>query len=71
MSSNITFGSVCSGIEASQVAFKSFGFKQLWSSEIDEFPSKILKEHYPKVPNVGDMINIPNLIKNIVEAIKQ
>jgi len=69
LSSNITFGSVCSGIEASQVAFKSFGFKQLWSSEIDEFPSKILKEHYPNVPNVGDMINIPDLIKNkIIDA---
>lgn len=58
----ITFGSVCSGIEASQLAFSSFGYKQLWSSEIAEFPSKVLEHHYPNVPNIGDMIKLPNLI---------
>ncbi len=62
MSKNLTFGSVCSGIEASQLAFSPFGFEQKWSSEIAEFPSKVLEQHFPNVPNVGDMINIPNLI---------
>jgi DNA (cytosine-5)-methyltransferase 1 len=57
-----TFGSVCSGIEASQLAFSSFGFEQLWSSEIADFPSKVLKHHYSSIPNVGDMVNIPQLI---------
>ena len=62
MSNKLTFGSVCSGIEASQLAFKPFGFEQLWSSEIADFPSKVLEHHYPSIPNVGDMLNLPQLI---------
>ncbi len=64
MGDRITFGSVCSGIEAAQLAFKPFGFKQLWSSEIAEFPSKVLHHHYPNIPNLGDMIGLPDLISN-------
>lgn len=60
--SNHTFGSVCSGIEASQLAFSPFGFNQLWSSEIAEFPSKVLQYHYPTILNVGDMIDLPEQI---------
>jgi len=62
MKREITFGSVCSGIEAAQLAFNPFGFKQVWSSEIAEFPSKVLEHHYPNVPNLGDMTKIPQLI---------
>jgi len=58
----LTFGSVCSGIEASQLAFAPYGFEQLWSSEIASFPSKVLDFHYPTIPNVGDMCIIPELI---------
>lgn len=58
----MTFGSVCSGIEAAQLAFSPLGFKQIWSSEIAEFPSKVLDFHYPNIPNVGDMTTIPDLI---------
>lgn len=57
-----TFGSICSGIEASQLAFAPYGFQQLWSSEIAEFPSKVLNFHYPQIPNLGDMIGLPELI---------
>ena len=64
MKDSITFGSVCSGIEAAQLAFKPFGFKQLWSSEIAEFPSKVLQHHYSDIPNLGNMIDLPNLILN-------
>jgi len=63
MIDKLTFGSVCSGIEASQLAFKPFGFEQLWSSEIADFPSKVLDFHYPNIPNVGDMLKLPNLIR--------
>lgn len=59
-----TFGSVCSGIEAAQIAFKPLGFKQLWSSEIAEFPSKVLKHHHPDIPNLGDMTALPKLIED-------
>jgi DNA (cytosine-5)-methyltransferase 1 len=61
---NISFGSVCSGIEAAQLAFNQFGFKQTWSSEISEFPNKVLKHHHPEIPNLGDMTKIPQLILN-------
>ena len=63
MIDKLTFGSVCSGIEASQLAFAPFGYEQLWSSEIAEFPSKVLHHHYPKIPNLGDMTQLPNLIQ--------
>lgn len=69
MIDKLTFGSVCSGIEASQLAFAPYGFEQLWSSEIAEFPSKVLDHHYPNIPNLGDMIGLPELIlKGKVEA---
>lgn len=62
MNEEVTFGSVCSGIEAAQLAFNPFGLKQVWSSEIAEFPSKVLDFHYPHIPNVGDMTELPSLI---------
>lgn len=62
MKDSLTFGSVCSGIEAAQLAFSPFGLKQVWSSEIADFPCKVLEHHFPDVPNVGDMTNIPQLI---------
>lgn len=64
MFKEITYGSVCSGIEAAQIAFGSLGFRQLWSSEIDEFPCKVLDYHYGNIPNLGDMINLPSLISS-------
>lgn len=69
MKDKLTFGSVCSGIEASQLAFAPFGYEQLWSSEIAEFPSKVLNHHYPNIPNLGDMTELPDLIlKGKVQA---
>jgi len=59
----MNFGSVCSGIEAASLAFKSCGMKALWFSETAEFPSKVLEHHYPNVPNMGDMNELPNLIR--------
>jgi DNA (cytosine-5)-methyltransferase 1 len=60
----ISFGSICSGIEAASVALEPIGYKALWFSEIADFPSQVLKRHYPEVPNVGDMNKIPSLIEN-------
>lgn len=69
MKNRLTFGSVCSGIEASQLAFAPYGYEQLWSSEIAEFPSKVLNHHYPHIPNLGDMVELPELIlKGKVQA---
>ena len=49
--------SVCSGIEAATVAWKNLGWNPLGFSEVDKFPSAVLKYHYPNVPNLGDMTN--------------
>ena len=49
------FLSVCSGIEAASVAWHDLGFECVGVSEIDKFPSEVLKHHYPSVPNLGDM----------------
>jgi DNA (cytosine-5)-methyltransferase 1 len=54
----ITFGSVCSGIEAASVAWHPIGWRASWLSEIEPFPSAVLAHHYPNVPNLGDMTKI-------------
>lgn len=56
------FGSVCSGIEAASVAWKPLGWRASWLAEIEPFPSAVLAHHYPDVPNLGDMTNLPELI---------
>jgi len=58
-----TFGSVCSGIEAASFVLEPLGVKSVWLSEIDDFPSKFLSAKYPDSPNVGDMNDIPQLLK--------
>lgn len=57
-----TVGSICSGIEAASVAFEPLGLKVKWFSEIAEFPSKVLKDKFPEVDNLGDMNTIPDKI---------
>ena len=47
--------SVCSGIEAATVAWHPLGWEPVAFSEIEAFPSAVLKHHYPSVPNLGDM----------------
>jgi DNA (cytosine-5)-methyltransferase 1 len=63
------FGSVCSGIEAASVAWHPLGWKAAWLSEIEPFPSAVLKHHYPDVPNLGDMTLLPErILSGEVEA---
>ena len=59
----ITFGSVCSGIEAASVAFGPLGWQAAWFSEIERFPCAVLAHHYPDVPNLGDMTQLPALLR--------
>lgn len=49
------FLSVCSGIEAASVAWHDLGFECVGVSDIEKFPSEVLKYHFPSVPNLGDM----------------
>jgi DNA (cytosine-5)-methyltransferase 1 len=52
------YGSVCSGIEAASVAWHPLGWEPQWFSEIESFPSEVLKQRFPDVPNLGDMTQL-------------
>lgn len=58
----ITYGSVCSGIEAATQAWHPLGMKAAWFAEIEPFPSTVLAHHYPSVPNHGDMTKLAALV---------
>ena len=58
----ITYGSVCSGIEAATQAWHPLGMKAAWFAEIEPFPSAVLAYHYPDVPNHGDMTKLAALV---------
>jgi len=47
--------SVCSGIEAASTAWKNLNWNAVGFSEIEPFPSAVLKYHYPTVTNYGDI----------------
>lgn len=54
----ISYGSVCSGIEAATVAWHPLGWRAEWFAEIEPFPSAVLAHHYPATPNHGDMTRL-------------
>lgn len=60
---SLKVGSVCSGIEAASVSWLPLGYTFSWFSEIADFPSRLLREKYPTIPNLGDMSEIPQKIK--------
>lgn len=53
--------SICSGVDSCSLAWtqtpdgKGLGWEPVGFSEIEKFPSAVLKHHYPDVPNLGDM----------------
>lgn len=59
---HLTYGSVCSGIEAVSVAWDGLNLKPIWFSEIEPFPCAVLAHHYPTIPNHGDMTTLPERI---------
>jgi DNA (cytosine-5)-methyltransferase 1 len=54
----LTYGSVCSGIEAVTVAWEPLGLRPAWFAEVDPFCSALLAHHYSGVPNLGDFTTI-------------
>ncbi len=54
----LTYGSVCSGIEAASVAWEPLGWQPAWFAEVDKFPSAVLAHHWPDVANLGDMTQL-------------
>ena len=69
----ITYGSVCSGIEAASVAWEVLGWRPSWFSQFDpehnykngpDFPSAVLAHHWPHIKNLGDMTKIAAAIRS-------
>jgi DNA (cytosine-5)-methyltransferase 1 len=54
----IKYASVCSGVEAPSLAWEGLGWEPQWFSEIEAFPSEVLKQRFPNTPNLGDMTKL-------------
>jgi len=50
--------SLFSGIEAASVAWHPLGWQPVAFSEIEPFPCAVLAQHYPAVPNFGDITEV-------------
>lgn len=50
--------SLFSGVEAASVAWMRYGWKPLAFAEIDAFPSAVLAQRFPDVPNLGDVCKV-------------
>lgn len=50
--------SLFSGIEAASVAWAPLGWRPLAFAEVDAFPSAVLRERFPSVPNLGDVTKV-------------
>lgn len=51
-------GSLFSGIGGLDLGLERAGMTIAWHSEIDPYACKVLKKHWPEVPNHGDIKNI-------------
>ena len=54
----LTVGSLFSGIGGLDLGLERAGHKVIWQSEIDSYASRVLKQHWPDVPNIGDVTKI-------------
>ena len=54
----LTVGSLFSGIGGLDLGLERAGMKVVWQSEIDPYACKVLKKHWPEVPNHGDIKQI-------------
>lgn len=55
---SLTFGSVCSGIEAASMAWGPLGWRASFFAEVAAFPCAVLRHHHPEVPCHGDFTTI-------------
>lgn len=60
----ISFGSVCSGIEAASVAWNPLGWEADWFAEVDRAASEVLAHRFPEIPNLGDMTRLPAMVRS-------
>lgn len=50
--------SLFSGVEAATLAWEPMGWEPVVFCEVDEFPSAVLAERWPDVPNLGDICKV-------------
>lgn len=53
-----TVGDLFSGIGGFSLGLERAGMQVVWQSEIEPYCCKVLKKHWPKVPNLGDIFKI-------------
>lgn len=54
----VRYVSLFSGIEAASVAWEPLGWDAVAFAEIEPFPSAVLAERFPDVPNLGDVTKV-------------
>lgn len=55
----LTIGSLFSGYGGIELGLEQLGmFKTIWHCEIEPYPSAVLAEHWPGVPNLGDITKV-------------
>lgn len=58
MKRELTYATVCSGIECMSAAVADLPMKPVFFSEIEPYPCAVLKHRFPYVTNLGDMSKI-------------
>jgi DNA (cytosine-5)-methyltransferase 1 len=53
-----TAGGLFSGIGGLELGLERAGFDIVWHAETDPYASRVLKKHWPDVPNLGDVTKI-------------
>ena len=54
----LTVGSLFSGIGGIDLGLERAGMNVLWHSEIDPYACRVLKKHWPHVPNIGNITEV-------------
>jgi len=63
------YGSICSGVEAASLGWEVLGWKPVFFAEIDKYPSEVLKQVWPRVPNLGDFTTINENMWNRIDIL--
>ena len=54
----LTVGSLFSGIGGLDLGLERAGMRVIWQTEIDPYASRVLKKHWPDIPNLGNVKDI-------------